>query len=160
MHGTPKPPLQVAGFIVSLALAGLAAGIHYFFFPGEWYINLDLPGWAPSNEVYRGTWAVLYFLMAVSAWVVWRHHGFFRNQRQLGFYLAQLALNALWPWVFFELQLVGLALTNMLVLWAVLVTTVILFSKRSRLASLLILPYLLWVLYVGLLNAAVWAGNL
>ena len=84
--------------------------------PG-FYALLNKPAWAPPAAVFGPVWTVLYLLMAVAAWLVWQGRPGTGIRRALSFYLVQLALNALWTWVFFAWRQGGWALVEIVVLW-------------------------------------------
>lgn len=130
-----------------------------WFQPGAWYGALEQPAWAPPDWVFGPVWTALYFSMGVSAWLVWRARGFSGAGGALGAFIVQLTLNGIWSWIFFGLQRPGLALVEIVALWAVLVVTVIAFWAVRPLAGGLLLPYLGWVTYAALLNAAIWQLN-
>lgn len=126
---------------------------------GAFYTGLARPGWAPPPGVFGPAWTVLYALMAIAAWSIWRDGGFSANRTALGLFLAQLAVNALWSWLFFTWHLGGWALTNILILIALLIATLRAFWPISRSAVFLLVPYLLWVGFAAVLNYAVWRLN-
>jgi tryptophan-rich sensory protein len=95
--------------------------------------------------------------MGVSAWLVWRSPG--SKKGPLGLFVAQLAANALWSWLFFAWHQGALATVDVLILLALIVCTGISFWRRSRLAAVLLLPYLLWVSFASLLTWWVWQSN-
>jgi benzodiazapine receptor len=148
-----------------MALAGWIAGcfgasaIGAFFMPGEWYAQLEKPDWNPPNWVFGPVWTLLYILMAVAAWKVWKHGGFRSQRRPLSLFLAQLALNAAWSPIFFGLKEPGVAFVEILLLWAVIVGTVIAFWRVNRPAAGLLIPYLAWVSFASVLNFALWRMN-
>lgn len=123
------------------------------------YAQLDKPFWAPPAWVFGPVWTVLYLMMAVAAWIVWRH----RHERPVGLalivFLVQLVLNALWSWLFFAWQRGGAALAELGVLWVCVAATLVLFWRARRSAGILLLPYLAWVTFAGVLNASVWQRN-
>src|SRR5205807_5028674 len=101
------------------------------------------PAWAPPPGLFGPVWSVLYSLMGVAAWLVWRSPG--SDKRALVLFCVQLAANALWSWLFFAWHLGALATAEVLVLLALIVGTVVAFWRSSRLASVLLVPYMLWV---------------
>ena len=102
---------------------------------------------------------VLYALMAIAAWLVWRVGGFRTARFALTLFLVQLALNALWSWLFFAWQRGALAFADILVLWAAIVATLIAFWRIRPLAGALLVPYLLWVSFASALNFSIWQLN-
>lgn len=125
----------------------------------RFYAQLDKPDWAPPAGVFGPAWTVLYLLMAIAAFLVWRTRGFSTAPRTLGLYLVQLAANALWSWLFFGWHLGAAAFAEVLVLWALILATTVAFWKARRIAGILLLPYLAWVTYASALTFACWQRN-
>jgi len=123
----------------------------------SFYAQLSKPAWAPPAGVFGPVWSALYALMGIAAWLVWRAPG--PKGVALGLFGAQLAANALWSWLFFAWHQGALAAIEVLVLLALIVATVVAFSRTSRLAALLLVPYLLWVGFASVLTWAVWRSN-
>ena len=123
--------------------------------PG-FYAELKQPSWAPPPSVFGPVWAVLYLLMAVAAWLVWREDREKNTRQALSVYLIQLALNALWTWVFFAWRQGGWALVEIIVLWLLILLTLIAFYRVRPIAGYLLLPYLAWVSFAAVLTAALW----
>ena len=126
----------------------------------EFYQQLAKPAWAPPAGAFGPVWSVLYLLMAVAAWLVVRSLGWPGAWPAISLYLAQLTLNALWTWIFFRWRQGGVALAEIVVLWAVLLLTTRAFWSGRRLAGLLLLPYVAWVSFAAALTYAVWQRNL
>ena len=151
--------LQLAGLLgwLLLAFAAAAIGAIASVDAAAFYEQLNKPAWAPPAWLFGPVWSALYSLMGVSAWLVWRSPG--SRKRALGLFLAQLAANALWSWLFFAWHRGALAALEVLVLLALIVCTVIAFWRNSRLAAALLVPYLLWVGFASLLTWSVWQRN-
>ncbi len=124
---------------------------------GAWYENLRKPSFQPPGWVFGPVWTLLYLLMAVSVRLVWRRRG--AVEPAIALFLAQLALNVAWTWIFFTLKSPGAALVEIVVLWLAILATTISFSRVSVLAAWLLAPYLTWVSFAGVLNAAIWRLN-
>jgi tryptophan-rich sensory protein len=125
-----------------------------------WYATLERPGFTPPNSVFPVVWTVLYAMMAISAWLVWRAKGK-EEDRKLGLvsFGIQLGLNVAWSFAFFLLRNPGAGLFVVLLLLAAIAVTIVLFDRLSRGAALLLLPYLLWVCFATALNFAFWFFN-
>lgn len=150
------------GFVVSLLVTFLAAGIGSIasIQAGVFYRQLVRPDWAPPGEVFGPVWTVLYALMAVAAWLVWRSAGSVAAARgALTLYLVQLAANALWSWLFFAWHLGGIAFAELVLLWLLIGATTLAFWRVKPLAGALMLPYWAWVTFAGFLNYATWQLN-
>lgn len=138
------------------AAIGAAASVD----AGTFYQQLIRPRWAPPGWLFGPVWSVLYLLMGIAAWLVWRMHGLHNAHVAYAFFVAQLAANALWTWLFFAWRQGGLALVEILVLWLLIVATVISFwQMRVRAAAILLLPYLAWVTFAAFLTFSIWQLN-
>jgi tryptophan-rich sensory protein len=124
------------------------------------YAMLDRPDWAPPASVFGPVWSVLYVMMGVSAWLVWRerrrHNGW---SSALALFIAQLVANTLWSWLFFAWHDGGTAFGEIIVLAVLIVLTVAAFWRVRPLAGMLLLPYLAWVGFASVLTCAVWQRN-
>ncbi len=151
----PRSLLALLGFLAAVAVAaglgGVAAGS-----AGSQYQRLDQPPFAPPSWLFGPVWTVLYVLVAVAAWLVWRREGW---GLALGAWVVQLVLNAAWTPLFFGAGLYGVALVEIVLLLVAVVATTVLFAPRSRPAALLMAPYLAWVAFASLLNASIWWLN-
>jgi len=122
----------------------------------EWYAALRKPSWTPPNWVFGPVWTILYALMAVAGWRVWRG-GHARPAALL--FLLQLALNGAWSWLFFGLRRPDLGLLGITLLWLAIATTMVAFWRVSWKACVLLVPYLAWVSFASALNLAIWKMN-
>jgi len=128
--------------------------------PQLWYATLAKPFFTPPNWVFSPVWTVLYLLMGIAAFLVWRKGLVSAGVKTaLAWFLVQLSLNALWTPVFFGLHRIGPALVVIVLLWAAIVATMRRFLRISRLAGVLLVPYLLWVSFAAVLNASLWHLN-
>ncbi|MGD9636672.1 MAG: TspO/MBR family protein [Pirellulales bacterium] len=125
----------------------------------EFYAELVRPGWAPPAWLFGPVWTVLYLLMAIAAWLVWREHGFRNAAAALTLFLIQLALNALWSWLFFAWHMGKLAFAEIILLWISIAATLIAFWRVRPLAAWLLAPYLAWVTFAVALCFAIWRLN-
>lgn len=152
---------QLAGLAAWLVGSFIAAGIGgaASIQAGPFYAQLVRPEWAPPGSVFGPVWTVLYLLMGIAAWLVWRVGGLRAARTALTLFLVQLVLNALWSWLFFGWHLGALAFVDVLLLWASILATLIAFWRVSPLAGALLLPYLAWVSFASVLNYTVWQLN-
>ena len=126
----------------------------------DWYPGLVKPAFTPPGWVFPIVWNLLYFLMALAAWLVWLKAGSLKNAgAPLSLFGSQLMLNLGWSVLFFGLQSPGGALIEVLVLLLVVAVTTVTFFRRSPLAGILMSPYLAWVGFASYLNAGVWLLN-
>lgn len=147
------------GLTVWLAITFAAAWMGSRHMPGEWYASLAKPSWNPPNWIFAPVWSVLYVLMGVAAWLVWRRAGFSGAGTALGLFAVQLMLNALWSYLFFGLHRIDLALLDIVILWAAILAVTVLFWRVHKWAGGLMLPYIAWVSFASLLNVVLWRLN-
>ncbi|GAB3304156.1 tryptophan-rich sensory protein [Luteimonas notoginsengisoli] len=141
--------------VVAAAAIGSAASIR----AGSFYAQLARPDWAPPSEIFGPVWSVLYALMGLAAWLVWRVDGWRRARVALVLFCVQLVLNALWSWLFFGWHLGAAAFVDIIVLWVLVAATLVAFWRVRPLAGGLLVPYLLWVGFAAALNWSVWQLN-
>jgi len=125
----------------------------------EFYLQLQRPDWAPPARLFGPVWSTLYFLMAIAVWLVWRERRLHAGILPYALYVAQLAVNALWSWLFFAWHQGQLAFIEVLVLWALIVATMCSFRTIKPLATWLFVPYLAWVSFAAALTYATWQLN-
>lgn len=142
---------QLAGAIGSMATAPAVR---------EWYPTLTKPSFNPPSWVFGPVWITLYTLMGIAAWLVWRA-GWGRPivRAALIAFIVQLALNALWSWVFFGFHELFWAFVEIIALWIAIVVTTALFFRVSTWAGVLMIPYILWVSFAAVLNYSIWRLN-
>ena len=142
-------------FAAAVAAAALIGGLGVAGTAAE-YQNLDQPPWAPPSWLFGPVWTVLYAMIAVAGWLVWRRTGW---NRALTVYAVQLVLNALWTPIFFGFGRYGLALVDIVAMWLLIGATIFLFRPISRAAAWLLVPYWAWVTFATALHAAIWHAN-
>jgi len=150
--------LGLLGWVGVTAVAATVGGIASAS-DVNFYATLVQPVWAPPAWLFGPAWSSLYALMATSAWLVWRRFGFRDAGPALTLFLVQLAMNALWTWLFFAWRQGGIALAELSVLWVMIVVMVAMFWKLHRIAGALLVPYLCWVSFAGVLNFTLWRLN-
>jgi tryptophan-rich sensory protein len=126
---------------------------------GAFYEGLARPDWAPPSWLFGPVWTVLYLLMGIAAWLVWKAEGFRSAAIPLTIFIAQLVVNALWSWLFFASGKGALSFADIVLLWVLIVATIVTFRSVSPLASWLLTPYLLWVSFAAVLNYTIWQMN-
>jgi tryptophan-rich sensory protein len=126
----------------------------------EWYATLERPGFAPPNSIFPIVWPILYVLMAVSAWLVWRAPGSEDDRRQaIIWFFIQLGIGVLWSFAFFWLHSPALGLGVILLFLVSIAITIVRFDRLSRIAAALLVPLLLWVSFAAALNVAFFLLN-
>jgi translocator protein len=124
-----------------------------------WYPALLKPAGTPPPWIFGPVWSILYLLMAVAAWLVWRQRIHQDVWLALMWFMAQLILNGLWSFIFFGLRRPGAALVEIIVLLIAIAMTATRFAEFSRPAFWLMAPYGAWVLYAFYLNFGIWRLN-
>jgi benzodiazapine receptor len=148
----------LAGWLL-VTFAAAAVGAIASIEASSFYLQLARPVWAPPAGVFGPVWSVLYTLIGIAAWRVWRQGGFRLQRAALTLFLVQLVLNALWSWLFFGWHRGALAFADIVLLLASILATLIAFWRAERLAGALLVPYLAWVSFASALNFAVWQLN-
>jgi tryptophan-rich sensory protein len=149
--------------VVSI-VACLAAGAIGSIFTRQaiptWYATLEKPAFNPPNWLFAPVWTLLYIMMGVAAFLVWRK-GLDNKQVRIALivFLVQLVLNALWSVAFFGLESPLYGLIVIAALWVAILVTVLKFYRISLAASALMWPYLLWVTFAAVLNSSIWLLN-
>jgi tryptophan-rich sensory protein len=145
--------------LLSIAIcevAGLLSSIFTASSISTWYARLNKPSFNPPNWLFGPVWTSLYLLMGISAYLIWRDGLAERKKKKaLLLFLVQLVLNAAWTPVFFGLRNPAAALVLIVLLWAAILVTILSFRKISTLAAGLLIPYILWVSFACILNAAI-----
>ena len=157
MPSTPRKHILalVVLLILCFAVAGVGGLATAPSIP-NWYAGLAKPSWTPPGWVFGPVWSVLYLSMAVAAWLVWRRGDAVVPMMLFG---IQLVFNAAWSWLFFGLHSPGAAFIDIVLLWMAIAATTVVFWRRSTLAGILFVPYLIWVSFAAVLNFAIWRLN-
>lgn len=152
---------QVLGLIGWMGVTFLAAAVGAWasIHAGSFYTELARPDWAPPGSWFSPVWTILFILMGLAAWLVWRERGFAGARVPLTLYLVQLAANALWSWLFFGWRMGGAAFADIIMLWILIALTLRAFWRIKPVAGLMLVPYLLWVSFAMGLNYAIWQLN-
>mgnify|MGYP003819880249 CR=1 FL=1 len=143
-------------------MTALAASLSGYFTDASvntWYPLLAKPSWNPPASVFGPVWTVLYAMMTVAAWRVWKVAGWAGAKTALILFFVQLGLNAAWSGLFFRLHRPDLALAEILLLWCIIAMTLVAFRSHDRWAGALLAPYWVWVGYAATLNYAIWRLN-
>jgi translocator protein len=141
-------------FLVLVVGGGLAIG--YLTTPGEWYARLAKPSFTPPGWVFGPVWTVLYVLIAVAGWLVWRRD---RAGWPMKLWGMQLVLNFLWSPIFFSAHRIGIAMAIILLLLAAILAFTVTSWRQDRMAAWLFVPYAAWVAFASALNGAILSLN-
>ena len=153
-----RDAIGLAGWLVASGAAAFVGAQASMSAP-RFYGELVQPAWAPPAWLFGPVWSVLFLAIAVSAWLVWRRHGFGGARAALLLFVAQLIANALWSWFFFAWHQGALAVIEIVVLWVLIAVTIWSFWRLHRLAAMLLVPYLAWVSFAAVLNVSLWQLN-
>lgn len=150
-ENTRKPTWRslVVLCVVTLGLGGLVGFLTQR--DSSFYEGLNKPAFAPPGWLFPVAWGLLYLAMATAMWFVLRGQGRDRFIL-LGLYFAQLAVNLIWPYIFFTAQALGLAFFWLILLWLLAGIMLWQFFKESAVAGWLLVPYQLWLTFAGILN--------
>ena len=126
---------------------------------GTWYQTLQKPVFNPPNWIFAPVWSLLYLMIALAGWRVWRRVGVAGAPAAMAVYATQLALNLGWSFLFFGSRMIGVALAEILLLLVVICVNAVLFWRKDRVAGWLLAPYVAWVAFASVLNFALWRLN-
>jgi len=124
-----------------------------------WYQALAKPAFNPPDWLFAPVWSVLYALIALAGWRLWRRRELPDARAALQLYAVQLALNLCWSLLFFGARLPGAALAEIVTLLAAIGATMALAARVERAAAWLLAPYAAWTAFAAVLNAAIWYLN-
>lgn len=148
--------------IISILIANAAGFIGAIFTSNSvdtWYRTIERPPLSPPNWVFGPVWTILFVLMGIAAYIVWKKSSGKNRRIALGVYGFQLVLNTLWSIIFFGLQSPQWAFVEIIVLWLSIALTIALFARISKIAAWLLVPYILWVSFASYLNYSIWMLN-
>ena len=165
---SPQPPSTLTtaqrwiGLIVILIVCQATGGLGAIATTPQidtWYAQLNKPSWNPPPWVFGPVWTTLFVLMGIAAWLVWKQGGFKAARLPLSLFGMQLLLNLAWSWIFFHFHAMGIAFFELLALWVAIAACIATFWNKSKVGAMLLLPYLAWVSFAGLLNFTLWQLN-
>jgi translocator protein len=153
--------MNIALLAVSIAIAegvGLLSALCTRSSIKTWYVVLRKPRWNPPSWVFAPAWTVLYAFMGLAAYLVYAEGGV-GVTFALVVYAVQLCANGLWSVIFFCVRSLSAAFLWIVLLWCLILATILLFYALVPWSGILLLPYLLWVTFAGVLNYRVWRLN-
>lgn len=154
--------MKTGKFIVSVLIPlaiGFLGSLLTFTSIDTWYAGLNKPSFNPPNWVFGPVWTTLYILMGISLFIVWKNGINKSNRLAISIFFVQLMLNLFWSFLFFGLQSPFWGLIEIVILWIFILLNILFFSKISRTAALLLIPYIIWVTFAAFLNLNVWLLN-
>jgi tryptophan-rich sensory protein len=150
-----KNRLGFAAWILGCVAGGALVGVASAGGDSPWYHTLPKPAWTPPSWVFAPVWTTLYAAMGLSAGLVWQRGGWATQRMPLLVFLAQLALNFAWSFIFFAFHQIEWALVDIVILGVLIIVTMIMFARVDPRASWLLVPYLAWVSFAAVLNARI-----
>jgi tryptophan-rich sensory protein len=157
-----RPLWQQAAMLVFfflLCFSAAAIGAIGSMSAPEFYGQLQQPTWAPPAWLFGPVWTVLYAMMALAVWLVWRKGPSKAVTVAMVVFMLQLTLNTLWSWLFFSWRSGAGAFVEIILLWLLIAFCILLFRRIQPLAGYLLVPYLVWVTFASALNFALWQAN-
>jgi len=153
--------VKIAIALVICLMVGYSASVVTRPSVETWYPTIIKPSFNPPNWIFMPVWTLLYIFMAVAAGLVWDKINEQNEEvkKALGFFLIQLTLNAIWSYIFFGLKNPMLAFIEIALLWLFIYETYFKFVKINKIAGYLLIPYMAWVAFAGILNASIWWLN-
>ena len=137
------------------AIAGFATASNI----GGWYATLSKPSFNPPNWIFGPVWTLLYILMGIALFLIWKQPPSLYRSNALWLFFIQLFLNFIWSFLFFYFHKIGLALVDIVVLWVFIILTINSFSRLDKNSGWLLAPYLCWVSFASILNGAIYHLN-
>jgi translocator protein len=141
-------------------MAGVVGAIFTTSSIPTWYVSLRKPDMAPPNWVFAPVWTTLYGLMGIALFLVWsKTRGKGSGRLAIAIFIVQLILNTLWSYLFFGLRSPFLGVVEIVILWIAIAATIVSFFRISKVAGLILLPYIGWVTLASYLNYLIFALN-
>lgn len=154
-----RPIVKLIIAIAIPVVTGLIASWFTSQSVGTWFTTLNRPSFAPPNWVFGPVWTLLYVLMGISLYIIWRRPESIQKEKALFIFGLQLTCNFLWSFFFFYMRRPSFALVDIIVLWILIIIMIVRFYRLSPTAGLLNIPYLLWVSFALALNYQYWKLN-
>jgi tryptophan-rich sensory protein len=151
--------LMLVVFVGICLLVGFIGGYSTRHAIETWYAGLTKPSWNPPNWVFGPVWTILYILMGIAAWYVWRAPQSPARSLALWIFGIQLFLNFIWTPLFFGMHAVGWAAVDIVFLWLGISGFIFASWRVNPTAAVLFIPYWAWVTYASTLNIAIWRLN-
>lgn len=149
--------------IIAVALplvVGATSGFFTMTGVESWYQTINKPSWNPPNWVFGPVWTTLYILMGVALFLVWKADTSAELKKiAISLFAVQLVLNFFWSFIFFYLQQPGWAVLELAIMWIFILLTIFAFAQVSKTAAWLLVPYISWVSFAGILNYTIWKLN-
>lgn len=148
----------ISAIALTVALGGASGYVTVKEIP-TWYASLNKPSFNPPNYLFGPVWTILYILMGISLFLIWKQPPSPQRKQALTIYLLQFALNLAWSFIFFNQHQIFLALFEIIAIWICILLTILAFSKINKVAAWLLVPYISWVSFATVLTYYIWLLN-
>lgn len=148
---------KLAWSVFMCLMAGVIGSMFTMESIPTWYAALNKPVFNPPGWIFGPVWTTLYVMMGIAFYLIWQSE--YEKRPAMAVFIVQLILNALWSVIFFGMKMPLIALICIVLLWLLIVTCIYLFFKISKVAGLLLVPYILWVSFAFVLNLFIWKLN-
>jgi benzodiazapine receptor len=146
--------------ILLCEIIGISSGLFSAGAIKTWYLTLQKPAWNPPNYLFGPVWTILYVLMGISLWLIWKSNVSEAIQKKaIYFFALQLFINFWWSIVFFNFQSPALGLIVIILMLLCILLTIFQFAPISKTAAWLLVPYISWVSFATILNYTIWSLN-
>jgi len=149
--------------LISILLPQIAAGVGAYFTitgTGSWYQTIQKPGWNPPSWLFAPVWTALYITIGIAFYLIWKKEAPTGNKRiAMILWGVQLVLNLFWTIIFFNQHQLFWATVEIGLLWFFILATIIAFARINKVAAWLLVPYIAWVSFAGILTWTIWKIN-
>ena len=158
-----KKNVVIWKFILAILLCesvGIISGLIANANNNQWLETLNKPSWNPPAYLFGPVWTTLYVMLGIALFLVWKSNSDKSvKQQAIRWWAIQMVFNFLWSFIFFNQHQIGLAFLDIFVMWIIITVTIFAFAKINKLAAWLLVPYIAWVTFAGILNFAIWRMN-
>jgi benzodiazapine receptor len=144
----------IVSIVFTLGLGSLG-GIFTVSEIPNWYAGLQKPSFNPPNFLFGPVWTILYILMGISFYLVWKKSSSKIRANGIALFIIQFTLNFFWSIIFFKYHLIFWAFIEIIVMWVFILFTIFSFAKLNKTAAWLLVPYISWVSFAAILNFAI-----
>ena len=155
-----SPILKLFIAVLICESTGIISGLIANTGMNPWFNTLSKPSWNPPAFLFAPVWTILYLLMGISLWLIWKSNTPAPQKiNAIILFALQLFLNFWWSIIFFKFHSPAVALVDIILMLILILLTIISFSKLSKPAAWLLVPYIVWVSFATILNYTIWVLN-
>jgi len=151
--------IKLSASVLFTVLLGGLSGIVTAAQIRTWYIFLQKPSFNPPNYLFGPVWTFLYILMGISLYLIWIQPASPKKAKAVLYFFIQFTFNICWSILFFKFHQIGWAVVEIIVMWIFILLTIVSAHKIQKKAAWLLIPYILWVSFAGVLNFGIWKLN-